>query len=112
MSTEEQIKALASNLKSQIIGDAKEFLNEVKEEDEDFFGDIAERIAENFIEMQLGSADRKEIAKENLESLEHASKSRIASRAMDVVAHGNEQIGSIVQSVIKTAMTIGLAVLA
>ena len=78
MSTEEQIKALASNLKSQIIGDAKEFLNEVKDEDEEFFGDIAQRIAENFIEMQLGSADRKEIAKENLESLEHASKSRIA----------------------------------
>jgi hypothetical protein len=111
MSTEEQLKALADNLKSQILGDAKEFMNEVKDEDEEFFGDIAKRIAENFLEMQLGSDDRKEVAKENLESLERASKSRIASRAMDVVAHGNDQIASIVQSVIKTAMTIGLALI-
>lgn len=108
--SEEQIKALAKQLKDQMIDQSKEFLNEIKEEDTEFFKMIAERQARNYIELKFGSDDRKPIAQENLEGLNRAIPSHLAGRALDFKDHGEDQVISVVRTVGRTLLSLALSV--
>ena len=108
--SEEQIKALAEAIKTQTIDQAKEFLNEVKEEDTEFFKMIAERQARNYFEIKLGGEDRKEVAIENNEALNRAIPSHLAERALDFKDHGEAQVTNIIKTVGRTLLSLALAV--
>ena len=108
--SEDQIKALTNDLKTQIVDDAKQFINNIKDEDQEFFGDIAKRLAKNYIEVKFGDDERKPIARENIEALNRGMASRVASRSIDFVEHGKDQVIGILQSVGKTVLTMALSV--
>lgn len=108
--SEDQIKALAGDLKSQIVDDAKKFINDLKDEDEEFFSHIARRLAENYLELKFGDEDRKPIARENIEALNRGMPSRIANRGIDFAEHGKDQVIGILQTIGKTVLTMALSV--
>jgi hypothetical protein len=108
--SEDQIKSLAGTLKTQMIDESKEFINNIKDEDKEFFGDIAERMARNYFELKFGDEDRKPIVQENIEALNRGMASRVASRSIDFVEHGKDQVLGILRTIGKTLVTMALAV--
>lgn len=108
MGFEDQVKSLATSLGDQIIDQSKEFLNSIKEEDKEFFKDLGKRYARNYLALKLGEEEDKAEARENLEALNLAAGSRVASRELDAIDHGKEQIATIVKSVGKTLLSLAL----
>lgn len=108
--SEDQIKALTNDLKTQITDQAKEFIDEIKEADEEFFTYLAERLAKNYFELKFGDEDRKPIAKENIEALNRGLASKIAERGWDIAEHSKSQFLGVLMSIGKTVLTMALSV--
>jgi hypothetical protein len=108
--SEDQIKALTGALKTQIVDDAKQFITNIKDDDQEFFGDVAKRLAKNYVELKFGDEDRKAIVQENIEALNRGMASRVASSGIDFAEHGKDQVIGILQTVGKTVLTIALSV--
>ena len=110
MGFEDQVKSLGESIGEQLLDQSKEFLNSVKEEDKEFFTDLGKRYARNYLNLKLGEEDDKAEARENIEALNRAAGSRVASRGLDAVSHGKEQIATIVKSVGKTLLSLALSI--
>ncbi len=108
--SEDQIKALASDLKEQIVGDSKDFIKDLKDADKKFFEDVAERLAKNYFDLKFGDDDRKPIVKENIEALNRGMPSRLASSSIEFVEHGRDQVSTILKTIGRTVLTMALSV--
>ena len=108
--SEDQIKALANDLKDQIVGDSKDFIKGITDEDKQFFEDVAERLAKNYFELKFGEDERKPTVRENIEALNRGMPSRLASSGIDFVEHGRDQVSTILTTIGKTVLTMALSV--
>ena len=108
---EEQMLALKDSIKDQLVEDTTEYFKNgiVTDEAKDFYERVAKRMAVNYLDLKTGSDERKEIAKENIESLNLAVGSDVAERGLDLVENGASMIGKIVATIGKTLIKVAIA---
>lgn len=106
--TQQEIKALASQLKEQFVSEAKEVAYEVTDDAKDFFEDIALQCAKAYWKKKTGDAQDKAEAEEVIDALDIAMGSHVAELGLDFVQNGQQILLGILKTVGKTLMTAAL----
>lgn len=110
MSLEEEMLALKDTIKDQLVEDTTEYFKNgiVTDAAKEFYGKVAKRMARNYFDLKTGDAERKVIARENIESLSLAIGSDVAEHALDLVENGVNIVGKIVTTICKTLIKLAI----
>ena len=110
MSIEDTTKELADGLYKDFIGEAKTHLKNVRDEDKEFFADVAMRMARAHVDLSLALGDekKKKSARRRLNALTLGMELRVSRRAMQFSRFGKERLIAMLQTVGRTLLKVAL----